>query len=190
MLCRSTFALTMLLAAGTASAETRLGSHEHGLGTLNIAVEGKLIYMELEAPGADIVGFEHPAKSAEDKAAIAKAKATLSKAAKVMVLPKAAGCDLERVSVELVTGDDHDGHDHGHDHGKEKKKGADGESHTEFFAKYRFGCADPDAVTGIQFPYFKTFGKAAKLRIQMISRRGTAGYTVVRKSPSVSFGGS
>ena len=39
----------------------QLGAHEHGHGNFNIAIEGKSVSMELEAPGADIVGFEHKA---------------------------------------------------------------------------------------------------------------------------------
>lgn len=54
-----------------------LGAHVHGHGTLNIAVETTRVELELEAPGMDIVGFEHEAKTAEHKAAIEAAKAKL-----------------------------------------------------------------------------------------------------------------
>lgn len=107
------------LAAG--DEHTELGAHEHGAGVFNVAIEGESVAMELEAPGADIVGFEHAAKSKKDKAAIKKAKATLKDLSKVVVLPAAAECKVKKASIELVTeGGDHDKHDD-HDHGHEKK---------------------------------------------------------------------
>ncbi|MGI9486920.1 MAG: ZrgA family zinc uptake protein [Geminicoccaceae bacterium] len=41
---------------------------KHGHNVLNIAIEGDRIEMEMIAPGADIVGFEHVALSEKDKA--------------------------------------------------------------------------------------------------------------------------
>ena len=37
----------------------QLDSHEHGVSTLKIALEGQSIQMKLESPANDIVGFEH-----------------------------------------------------------------------------------------------------------------------------------
>ena len=37
----------------------QLDSHEHGVSTLKIAIEGKELNMELESPANDIIGFEH-----------------------------------------------------------------------------------------------------------------------------------
>ena len=68
------------LMCAPAFAETReLDAHEHGHGAFNIAFEGDKVLMELEAPGADIVGFEHAATSAEDRAAVDAAIADLAK---------------------------------------------------------------------------------------------------------------
>lgn len=174
--------LTLAL-AGVADAQTRqLDSHEHGQGALNVAIEGKLVEMELEAPGADIVGFEHPAESVEDRAAVDAATARLQAGETLLVVPAAAGCELERATVELLVAGADDDHGHG-DHS------ADGQSHSEFFAQYRFGCADPDAIAEIRFPYFDAFPNAQALRIQVISRRGTAGYDVERADPVLRLGG-
>ncbi|MEM7669021.1 MAG: DUF2796 domain-containing protein [Pseudomonadota bacterium] len=83
--------------------ETRdLGAHEHGHSSLNIAIEGTQIAMELEAPGADIVGFEHEAKTAEDRAKLDAAIAGLSKPLSLFVLPSAAGCTVTSSSAGLI----------------------------------------------------------------------------------------
>lgn len=176
----STIGILYVSIAGTAWAETRqLDSHEHGSSAPNIAVEGKIVAMELEAPGVDIVGFEHPADSAEDKATIAAGKARLEDGAGLFTLPDAAGCDLERASAELVQGGAHHGHDHG------SHAGGDGETHSEFYATYRFGCADPDQITEIGFPFFDAFPNAERLRVQFIDRSGSTGFEVERSAPSI-----
>jgi hypothetical protein len=104
----STVALAMtslvILAALPAFAEEaqhrQLGPHVHGQGTLDIAVEGNKIEMELIAPGMDIVGFEHVATTDDQKAAVEKAKAKLTDVLGVFKLPDAAKCKTETVNVE------------------------------------------------------------------------------------------
>lgn len=117
-----------LIAAGLAQAETReLDAHQHGHGTLNIAFEGSSMVMELEAPGADIVGFEHPAESAADRALIDAAIADLAKPLDLFVLPAAAGCTVTSAAASLVGEDDHDDHDaHGDEHADHKDDHEDG----------------------------------------------------------------
>ncbi|MEX0284153.1 MAG: DUF2796 domain-containing protein [Paracoccaceae bacterium] len=103
--------------SSTAFAETRqLDAHEHGSGTLNIAIEGNSVAMELEAPGFDIVGFEYEAKSDEDKASIEQAMATLSSPLALFTPPAAAGCSVTEAHVKLLSDDDHEDHDDDHDH--------------------------------------------------------------------------
>ena len=94
-------ALAFALSA-TAADKRELGAHEHGVGALNIAVEGATILMELEAPGADIVGFEHPAESAEDKGKIKAALEVLEKPLQLITLPTAAGCAVTEAHAKLV----------------------------------------------------------------------------------------
>ena len=124
---RTAVALITLTALPALAEDSRgLGAHEHGAGAFNIAIEGSSVLMELEAPGADIVGFEHKAESAEDRAAIDAAVARLAKPLELFVLSDAAGCAVTSASVELVAegGDhgDHEEHGHGeHEHEHEKE---------------------------------------------------------------------
>jgi len=160
----------------------QLDSHSHGHGTLNIAIEGKLVEMELDIPGADIVGFEHRAESAEDKAAIDRAKAKLQNGAALFVLSPEAGCEQERTSVRLIAEEDE--HDDKHDHGPgSKETDTDGDGHAEFRALFRFGCAAPDRIVEIKFPFFHVFPNSQELQVQMITSRRTYGFDVERGTP-------
>ena len=87
----------------------QLGAHEHGRGTLNIAVEGDKMTMELETPGMDIVGFEHAAKSRPDVEAVEKAKVQLMRPLALFNMPAAAGCHVIEANVKVEVGEhDHD----------------------------------------------------------------------------------
>ena len=90
MVVVSFLGLAMAAPAGPATAQHReLGAHEHGRGTLNIAVEGARLSMELEVPGVDIVGFEHAAKTGTQKGAVEKVKKLLSAPQALFKLPVA-----------------------------------------------------------------------------------------------------
>lgn len=115
-------------------------AHVHGQGQLNLAIDGKELEIELIAPGADIVGFEHDAKSDDDKAAVQAAVAKLKDVAVVLGIPDAAKCTLEEAEIEsaLLEDQDHDDHAHkdedGHkhdDHDDHAHKDDDGHKHDD-----------------------------------------------------------
>ena len=200
------FGLSILTSVTTAIAsETKrdLAAHEHGVGKLNIAFEKGQIAMELEAPGADIVGFEHHAESAEDRKKVDEAIAVLAKPLDIFTLPADAKCQVKEAKVELhgededehhdehAAGEKHDEHaEHKHDdHAKHDDHGEEEASHTEFHAEYVLACANPSAVTQIEFPYFATFPNAKELEVQMISDKGTNGFEVERDEPRLDISG-
>ncbi|WP_333848042.1 ZrgA family zinc uptake protein [Phaeobacter italicus] len=128
---KTTFSLIALLAAAPALAEgsRQLGTHEHGVGLMNMAIDGDVLAIELNVPGADIVGFEHAATAEADRSAVERALAVLADPANLIALPAAAACrmdeavahllgDTEAASDEHAAHDDHASHDHasdGHD---------------------------------------------------------------------------
>lgn len=191
-----TVLLTTLGGTAALSEETRqLDAHEHGVGQLNIAIEGKSVAMELKAPGADIVGFEYQATSAEDRASIDQALAQLSAPLELFTLPAAAECVATETNAALeqeeMAEKDHDhahDHDHGHDHGEKSEAKAEA-SHTEFHANYMLTCDKPDAITNINFPYFDLFPNAQELEVQLISDQGASAFEVERANPQLSLSG-
>ena len=51
-----------------AGEKRQLDSHQHGVSTLKIALEGQNMQLELESPANDIVGFEHAPENNKQKA--------------------------------------------------------------------------------------------------------------------------
>ena len=160
-----------------------LGPHEHGHGRLNIAIEGQRVSMELEVPGADIAGFEHEASTAEQKAVVEKAKATLADALSMFRLPAAAGCKLADAQVATHAGDEHE---HKDEAGGQEKAGE--QHHSEFHAAYVIDCAAPEKLTGIDFGYFDAFAGALELDINLVTPKGQYHYEVTRDQPRLQFG--
>ena len=180
-------------------AHRELGAHVHGTGALNIAIEGAQVSMELHVPGADIVGFEHAADSAEDKAALAAAIALLKRPLELFVLPAAAGCTVTEAAAGLVT-EDHDHGTEGHtdaDHAAEghaEDDHGDGDhagetAHAEFDADYVLTCGEPAALDRIDFAYFTAFPNARELDIQLITAKGAGSAEVTREAPALDLAG-
>ncbi len=196
-------ALLPLTGASAAENEHREhGAHEHGHGKFNVAIEGKILAMELIRPGADIVGFEHKAESEADKQALAAGRKTLSDLAKVVTLPATAGCTLKNASVEVETEEKHDDHDHGakkddHDHAEKKddhghgKKAEhkDEETHGEFHAEYQLTCSAPEKLNGMTFVYFDTFKGAEELDVTVIGPKQQLKFEVNRETSKIAIGG-
>ena len=161
--------------------QRQLGAHTHGQGKLSIAIERRTLEMELEAPGSDIVGFEHEAKTGEQKAAMTKARATLSKPLGLFKLPEAAGCKQTAAKVKLVAGG-------GHDHAHEKKGAAKPDAsatHSEFHAEYTFACSKPELLQAIDVDYFKIFPAAQSLEVSLIGPKGQAKQNITKDAPRI-----
>lgn len=175
-LLQSTAALLVLAAASAHAGDDHrhAGAHVHGHGTLGISVEGKRVTFDLEAPGADIVGFEHLATTPEQKAALAKAKATLSDPLALFKLPAAAGCKVAETDVEVE-----------HDHGDHKEDAG----HSGIEAEFELDCAAPDAITAIEFDYFKAFPNAKALSVELTTPKGQTKLEVTREKPRAELGG-
>jgi hypothetical protein len=130
-------ALSVVAALPVVAEETRqLDSHEHGVGQLDIAFDGSQVAMELHAPGADIVGFEYEAESAEDLASIETALGLLSKPLDLFAVPKSAGCSVVEVHAALESEGEHDDHeehaDEDHDdHAEDSHKEHDHDEHKD-----------------------------------------------------------
>ncbi|QTN47183.1 DUF2796 domain-containing protein [Ectopseudomonas mendocina] len=155
-----------------------LGAHEHGVASLNAALDGNLLELQLESPAMNLVGFEHAAKSDADKAKVAAAKRELEQP--VMLFALDSG-DCKATAVELESqlfGDaDHD-HDH-HAH--------EGE-HSDIHAHYRFECAKANELKQLDLAeLFKRFPATEKIQVQLIGPNGQQGVELTPAQPRLSF---
>ena len=211
-------ALTAFFCAGALAEEKReADAHQHGHGALNVALEGETLSIEMETPGADILGFEHMAKATEDKATVEKARKTLADPVSLFGLSAAAGCSVTDAEIEIgadgdehhdedehhddeehAEKDDHDAHDEDHaekdehDHEDEHEHGDDHadeeESHSEVHAHYMLTCTAPAEIAGLDLTaFFEAFPNAEELDAAILTEDGQASGEITPASPMLTF---
>jgi hypothetical protein len=180
-------ALSYSISTVLAEESRQVDKHEHGVGELNIAIDGLLAEFEFMLPGADIVGFEYEAKSDEDLAKIENALLVLENYENLFSLTKNSKCVLADLDYHL-SGEEHEEHadeEHEEHADEEHEEHADEESHTEFYAKYSFKCDDIKQLDKVEFSYFKNFPNSSELEVQFISDIGSNAFEVEADKPVI-----
>ena len=188
-------AVTLLLAAAAFGAQANHdeheshshGAHEHGHGHLNLVLDGNQLMIELQAPAADLVGFEHAANTDEEKAQYAKAVARLQQPDALFRFDPAAGCKLTQQELQAAKEDHDHEHEHEHEHEHDKADGAhdehhhDDAGHADMVAMYTYTCATPAKLTGLEATLFSLYPSLEKLSVQGIL---PTGQTAAELTPS------
>lgn len=192
----------VLMLSGAASAHDeghrQMGAHVHGVGTVDIAVEGQRVSLAVALPGMDSLGFEHAAATDAEKAQVADVTKRLGDVASVATFPAAAQCIVTDADVEVEGLEDEHGHEHGHDkdhaatHAEHVKDGTAAEhghdeAHSEVHAEYALTCASPSALSGVTIVLFDTFPTLETLTVQAIGPAGSKGATLTRDARTLAF---
>ncbi|EHZ2536499.1 DUF2796 domain-containing protein [Vibrio parahaemolyticus] len=176
-----------LSTVATAEEYRQHSAHVHGHVEFNIAQDGSDLLLEITAPGADVVGFEHAPENAEQEKTLQHAIATLEDSNALFAINPQAQCEIEEVHVEHSLGGqheehehhDHEGHDHDehahHDHDKHEHDGHEGHDHSEhsdhgeFTVQYRFHCAQVGELSRIQTDWFNQFPSTESVNINLFT---------------------
>ena len=156
-----------------------LDAHEHGVASLNVALDGQTLEIQLQSPAMNLVGFEHEAKSDADKAKVAAARQHLEQPQALFALPIEAKCTLQDSELDspLFGGHAHDEHEHADEHG-----------HSDIDASYRFACANAEALQTLELgSFFGTFPGTEKLEVQLIGPSGQQGAELTPSNSRLSF---
>ena len=191
--------LSALVTVSVAEETRQVDKHEHGVGELNIAVEGNSIDLEFMIPGADIVGFEYKAKSEAEIALVNDALIKFDEFNNIFSIPSTSNCNLVEAEISINQGDNHkdehnhdeheDEHDHD-DHGEHDDHDEhDEEAHNEFVAHYSFNCGNIKEIDRISFPYFTTFPNSGELEVQFVSEIGSTSFEVEGDEPFIDLKG-
>lgn len=178
---KNSFALPALamLAAGafpyaSAVAEGHFHQHDahvHGVVTFNLAQDGNELLVEITAPGADIVGFEHEPSSLDDKEKLARALATLQTPDTLLSFPSAANCQLTQAeATETLTHRSHDEHEHG-----------------EFSAQFLYQCNNMAGLTYLELHWFEQFPATEQVNINAFTAKQQKAATLKPGQPRFHF---
>ncbi|MFH6908761.1 DUF2796 domain-containing protein [Vibrio fluvialis] len=185
---------------GSAFAQEEFRQHEahvHGHVELNIAQDGQDLLIEITAPGADVVGFEHAPQTDEQTQRLNQALDNLNNAEAIFTLSDGARCHLETANVKHTLGgaDDHD-HDHDHDHDQhddhdhEQHQGHDDHEHHHdheqaheghehhdehqhgsFTVQYQYHCDQITELKQIDSHWFELFPNTQEMDVNLLTDR-------------------
>lgn len=184
------FFLFVIGVTGLVGSEMRQHSaHLHGVGKLNIGMDGNNLIIELTSPAANIVGFEHAPENEQQSHDVHEAIELLKQGEKMFVLTKKAMCTLHEAHVESDMGqghhEEHEGHGHDDAHSGEDH---DGDSvHSEFEATYHFECQNPGSLKAIDVLLFVHFPGFEEIEVQMLTPKGQTAVELTQKKFQISF---
>ncbi|HAS6549260.1 TPA: DUF2796 domain-containing protein [Vibrio parahaemolyticus] len=176
-----------LSTVATAEEYRQHSAHVHGHVEFNIAQDGSDLLLEITAPGADVVGFEHAPENAEQEKTLQHAVATLEDSNALFAINPQAQCEIEEVHVEHTLGGQHEEHEHHdheghyhdehahHDHDKHEHDGHEGHDHSEhsdhgeFTVQYRFHCAQVGELSRIQTDWFNQFPSTESVNVNLFT---------------------
>lgn len=164
----------------------QLGAHVHGTGQLDVVLDGDRLLIELTAPGANIVGFEHAPETTEQEQALSDALALLEKPDELFALSAEAGCAVDESMVETdLMADEHDhAEDHDQDH-EAHDEHASGEAHAEFHARHAYRCDRPEQLSRIAVRLFERFPATERLQVQLLGPGGQTAATLTPDDPDL-----
>ncbi|HHY0381781.1 TPA: zinc uptake protein ZrgA [Vibrio parahaemolyticus] len=180
-------------------------AHVHGHVEFNIAQDGSDLLLEITAPGADVVGFEHAPENAEQEKTLQHAVATLEDSNALFAINPQAQCEIEEVHVEHTLGGqheehehhDHEGHDHDehahHDHDKHDHDSHEGHDHSEhsdhgeFTVQYRFHCAQVGELSRIQTDWFNQFPSTESVNVNLFTDTTQSAISLTKSNTQIAI---
>ncbi|MFL9877386.1 DUF2796 domain-containing protein [Herbaspirillum rhizosphaerae] len=159
-------------------------AHVHGVGKLDVALDGKTLSLHLDSPLVNLIGFEHAAKSAKDKQAAQDMAKTLRNAATVFVTTPSAECKLSGVQLvsaaiePALLGEAAAKKPAGHE---------DHDGHADMDADFSFQCAYPERLQRIDVKLFDAFKGFNSIDVQLVTpkRQGAAKLTPTAASITI-----
>ena len=174
--------LMTFLAAATGSANAgehrEHDAHVHGIGQLDIALEGEVLAVEFTTPAINLLGFEHAPEDDEQRARLREATERLQNGLALFSLPVDARCAPESTEVESELLDD----DHTHE-----EAGTEDHDHADFHVSYRFHCEAVSALTTMEVNLFTLFPRTEKLEVQLITPAGQTGVELTPGAARLDF---
>ena len=146
---RVVLAAAWLLLGSASRAEA---PHAHGVGKLDVALEGRRLTLELAAPLEDVLGFERRPANDKERAAL-EAAASYLKSGSAFVASPAANCRVADGTVEVA----------------ERGRG-----HFELAARLAYDCKEPHQAREIDAALLGQYKRLKRLDVRVVTPKGQA----------------
>ncbi|MGC9422114.1 zinc uptake protein ZrgA [Vibrio sp.] len=166
-------------------------AHVHGHVELNIAQDGHDLLIEVTAPGANVVGFEHPPETDQERQSLNRALEILEQANGLFNLTTQANCQLEEAHItHSLDGEKHhtDQHHHEHEHHHDHDHDHDHDhQHGEFNAQYHYHCENISDLRHIDSQWFKLFPSTEKMSVNLLTDKVQTALALTPKQTRISL---
>ncbi len=158
-------------------------AHVHGVGTLDVAIDGAQLNLHLDSPLMNLLGFEHPANSEKDQLAAKKMAQQLRDAGNIFLTTTDAQCKLASVKLEsaaltpALLGEPV----------STKKSIAAPSEHADMNADFIFQCAHPERLKTIDVKLFSMFQGFQKINVQMVTPKKQLAATLTPSAFRISW---
>ncbi len=159
------------------AAQATEAAHVHGLMRLDIAVDQKLLTLQLEAPLDSLLGFERRPRTPTERQAADALLKQMGDAVALFKPDAAAQCVLAKVTLESAVLQSKTP-------ASEKESGPQSD-HADLDASYEFNCAHPDRLTAIEVGLFDAFKRLQKIEVQVAGAKGQSRQTLQRPDKRV-----
>lgn len=173
------------LIAGCALAQPAIaaenpGVHEHGSARLQMALEDNRIDSMFTSPAYNLAGFEHKAKTDEERKRLADIRDWLE--TNPLVDTQSGGCTVTAATIELggnsehqENHDHHDEHHNDHHHDDEHGHGnkhQDKSTHRDYEIAQQLECDSDTSGQAFNSPLMSRFPELQELSIEWVSASG------------------
>jgi hypothetical protein len=189
------------LLALPAIASDNPGAHQHGHAELQAALDGNQIDLIFTSPAYNLLGFEHRARTDDQKALITETTEWLERTP--LINTPDASCTVASVEVYHEAGggsddhhdhDDHDHDSHGHndhkaEHGHDEHEHSGGYTHSDFEVTQILNCIDLASAETLVTPLAERFPEIEHLAVEWVWSGGQGSTRLEQTESSFSLTG-
>lgn len=159
------------------------GTHAHGMATLEIAIDGAAIQINLDSPLDNLLGFERAPRNEKERQSVKAMASRLHQAGTLFIFTPSAQCRLKSTRLEsavlapslLAPAPDS---------GKsgDTVKADTSDMHAELVATWHFQCAVPQALQGVEVHLFQKFSSLKRINAAVVGPKGQSSAKLSPKS--------
>lgn len=180
LICGAVVSLLSLLPIAAQAHEP--GAHVHGIATLQVAVDGNILTIDMSSPLDNLIGFEHVPQNDKEKAAVQAMTDSLNKANLLFVPTVSAQCTLQSVNLDSSVIDKKtQGSSNAKPHEPEET------GHADLDGEFVFKCARPEKLHDLQVNLFQRFPHTRQIKVEIAAPHGQSAATLTADKHSVSW---
>ena len=161
-----------------------LSPHIHGKAELHIIMDGSQLFVELNSPAMNLLGFEHAIHNSEDQTMVENTRIHLENSNAFFIFNDGK-CQLKEQNVDfsnILKASEHKHHEiHGQDNGHHTN------SHKDIEATYLYLCEEPNSLHSARVLLFDIFPNITSLHVQWIIHNQQGTNTLNHKHNDITF---